>query len=79
LSPEDTFQQIINWVAPCPLANATGQPAIALPAGFDRNGLPISVQLIGRPAAEATLISLAAQIEAANPWNKNRPAFAVFS
>ncbi|WP_414752933.1 amidase [Anabaena sp. CCY 9910] len=79
LSPEDTFQQIINWVAPCPLANATGQPAIALPAGFDRNGLPISVQLIGRPAAEATLISLAAQIEAANPWNKDRPAFAVFS
>ena len=79
LSPEDTFQQIINWVAPCPLANATGQPAIALPAGFDRNGLPISVQLIGRPAAEATLISLAAQIEVANPWNKYRPAFAVFS
>lgn len=79
LSPEDTFQQIINWVAPCPPANATGQPAIALPVGFDSNGLPMSVQLIGKPAAEATLISLAAQIEATNPWNQHRPAFAIFS
>ncbi|QLE57404.1 amidase [Nostoc sp. TCL26-01] len=77
LSPEDTFQQIINWVAPCPPANATGQPAIALPVGFDHNGLPISVQLVGKPAAEATLISLAAQLEAANPWIQHRPALAI--
>ncbi len=76
LSPEETFQNIINWVAPCPAANATGQPAIALPVGFDSDGLPISVQLIGKPAAEATLISLAAQLELANPWIQHRPAFA---
>jgi amidase len=76
LSPEATFQNIINWVAPCPPANATGQPAIALPVGFDSNGLPIAVQLIGKPAAEATLISLAAQLEAANPWIQHRPALA---
>ncbi len=77
LSPEETFQNIIRWVAPCPPTNATGQPAIALPVGFDSNGLPISVQLIGKPAAEATLISLAAQIEAAKPWIQHRPAFAI--
>ncbi|MBW4560624.1 MAG: amidase [Mojavia pulchra JT2-VF2] len=76
LSPEEAFQNIINWVAPCPPANATGQPAIALPVGFDSNGLPISVQLLGKPAAEATLISLAAQLEAANPWLQHRPALA---
>ncbi|MEA5512712.1 amidase [Nodularia sp. UHCC 0506] len=75
LSPEETFQHIIHWVAPCPAANATGQPAIALPVGFDSHGLPMSVQLIGKPAAEATLISLAAQLEAANPWIQHRPAF----
>ncbi|MGH2415971.1 MAG: amidase family protein, partial [Microcystaceae cyanobacterium] len=74
LSPEETFQKIIGWVAPCPLANATGQPAIALPVGFDELGLPMSVQLVGRPAAEATLISLAAQLEAAKPWIQHRPA-----
>ncbi|NDJ20601.1 amidase [Nostoc sp. B(2019)] len=76
LSLEETFQNIIHWVAPCPPTNATGQPAIALPVDFDSNGLPISVQLIGKPAAEATLISLAAQIEAAKPWIQHRPAFA---
>jgi amidase len=42
--------------------------------GFDSNGLPLSVQLIGKPAAESTLISLAAQLEAANPWIQHRPA-----
>ncbi|MBW4433277.1 MAG: amidase [Pelatocladus maniniholoensis HA4357-MV3] len=76
LSPEETFQNIVNWIAPCPVANATGLPAIALPVGFDANGLPISVQLIGKPAAEAILISLAAQIETAKPWIEHRPAFA---
>ncbi|MEA5504182.1 amidase [Halotia wernerae UHCC 0503] len=77
LSPEETFKNIVRWVAPCPAANATGQPAIAIPVGFDNNGLPISVQLIGKPAAEATLISLAAQLEAANPWIDHRPALAI--
>ncbi|MBD2355920.1 amidase [Tolypothrix sp. FACHB-123] len=77
LSPEETFQNIINWVAPCPVANATGQPAIALPVGFDSNGVPISVQLLGKPGGEEILISLAAQLEAANPWLQHRPAMAV--
>ena len=76
LSPEETVEQIIHWIAPCPPFNAAGLPAIALPTGFDSNGLPMSVQLVGRPAAEATLISLAAQIEAAQPWSHHRPAFA---
>ncbi|MDB9379012.1 amidase family protein, partial [Nodularia sphaerocarpa] len=79
LSPAETFQKIIHWVAPCPAFNATGQPAIALPVGFDSNGLPMSVQLIGKPAAEATLISLAAQLEAANPWIQHRPTLATLT
>jgi amidase len=76
LSPEETFQKIIHWIAPCPPANATGLPAIALTVGFDDNNLPMSVQLIGKPAAEATLISLAAQLEAVLPQVSHRPAFA---
>ncbi len=76
LSPEETFQRIIHWIAPCPPANATGQPAIAIPVGFDDNGLPMSVQLIGKPAAEATLISLAAQLEAVLPEISHPPGFA---
>ncbi len=73
LNPEEIFQNIVYWVAPCPPANATGQPAIAIPTGFDNLGLPMSVQIIGKPGAESTLISLAAQLEAANPWIHHRP------
>jgi amidase len=77
LSPEETLKKVIHWIAPCPPFNASGQPAIALPTGFDSNGLPISVQLVGRPAAEATLIALTTQIEAVRPWSQHRPAFAL--
>jgi len=73
--PAQTLERIVKWIAPCPPFNATGQPAIAIPTGFDLNGVPIGVQLVGRPADEATLISLAAQLEAAHPWN-HRPSFA---
>ncbi len=53
--------------------NLTGQPAAAVPAGFTPGGLPLSVQLIGRPHDETTLISLAAEIEAERPWADRRP------
>jgi amidase len=56
-----------------PVFNLTGQPSIALPAGFGGDGLPLSVQLIGRPGAEDLLYSLAGQIEAARPWAQHRP------
>ena len=75
LSPEETLAKVINWAAPCPPFNASGQPSIAIPMGFNSaTGLPLGVQLVGRPAAEVTLISLAAQIEAAKPWTQHRPS-----
>ncbi len=56
-----------------PIWNLTGQPAVAIPAGLSEDGLPLSVQLVGRPGAEATLYSLAAQLEQAMPWAERRP------
>jgi amidase len=56
--------------------NLTGQPAISIPAGFGADGLPLSVQLVGRPGSEHTLYSLAAQIERARPWAEHRPQLA---
>jgi amidase len=56
-----------------PMWNHTGQPAAAVPAGFTASGLPRSVTLVGRPSAETTLLSLAAQIEAERPWADRRP------
>jgi amidase len=56
-----------------PPFNVTGQPAVTLPAGLGADGLPVSVQLVGRRGAEDTLYSLAAQIEAARAWADRRP------
>ncbi len=53
--------------------NVTGQPAAVVPWGLDRDGLPLAIQLVGRPYDEATLLSLSAQIEKARPWSQRRP------
>ncbi|HTQ15887.1 amidase [Mycobacterium sp.] len=56
-----------------PVWNLTGQPAAVVPWDLDAEGLPIAIQLVGRPYDEATLLSLSAQIEAARPWAHRRP------
>lgn len=53
--------------------NLTGQPAAVVPFGLDGDGLPLSIQLVGRPYDEETLLSLSAQIEKARPWAHLRP------
>ena len=73
LSPEDRLQQIINWILPCPAFNVTGQPVINIPVGFDANQVPLGVQLVGKPNSEATIITLATQIEQALSWSHLRP------
>lgn len=54
--------------------NLTGQPAVTVPAGLGGDGLPLSVQLVGRMGAEDVLYSLAGQLETAAPWSHLRPA-----
>lgn len=61
----------------CPLAwpwNVLGWPAMSVPAGFSRNGLPIGAQLLGHDSEEAQLISLAAQLQEAERWQDRTPA-----
>ncbi len=53
--------------------NVTGQPAISIPAGFDADGLPVGVQLVGDHGTEALLLQVAAQLEAAAPWPRLAP------
>jgi amidase len=57
-----------------PAWNVTGQPAISVPAGHTPDGLPLAVQLVGRPGDEALLLSLAAQLERATGFPARRPA-----
>ncbi len=54
--------------------NLTGNPAVSLPCGFDRDGMPLAIQLVGRPGADAELLQVAAAFERARPWTDYRPA-----
>ena len=53
--------------------NLAGWPAMVVPAGRHPSGMPLSVQLVARPGGEATLLSVAAQLEALNPWPRTAP------
>jgi amidase len=68
-----TLNAVAGWVPYNGVWNVTGQPAASVPAGFGEDGLPRAVQLVGRPNDEATLLSLAGQIEAERPWAQVRP------
>jgi amidase len=60
-----------------PVFNATGQPGISLPLYEGEDGLPLGVQIVGRPAGEATLLALSSQLEEACPWAQRRAPLAL--
>jgi aspartyl-tRNA(Asn)/glutamyl-tRNA(Gln) amidotransferase subunit A len=53
--------------------NATGQPVLAVPAGFDAAGLPIGIQFAGRPGEDATLFRIGRAYETAAGWTTRWP------
>ncbi|HTZ43116.1 MAG TPA: amidase family protein [Jatrophihabitans sp.] len=55
--------------------NLAGWPAMAVPAGVHPSGLPLSVQLVGPPGGEATLLAVARHLERLNPWPRVAPAY----
>ena len=57
----------------CPPFNITGQPAVSLLSGFDRNGLPLAFQIAGRLHEDALVMRAAAAYERATEWHKRRP------
>ncbi len=71
-----TYLWETGWVPFNVLWNSSGQPSMSVPAGFGEDGLPLAAQIVGRPHAEATLLSLGAQIEGARPWADRRPPMA---
>jgi len=62
-SPERTFAMQVEYAPYSSFVNVAGLPAVTLPVTRDATDHPVSVQLVGRPGGEATLLSLAAQLE----------------
>jgi len=54
-------------------SNLYGNPAVSLPSGFNRLGLPMAIQLSGRPFDEATVLTAAHQFQLATDWHRRRP------
>lgn len=74
VDPDEAYDRAASFVGFTPIANITGQPAVSMPVGWSASGLPIGVSALGRPADEATLLRLAAQVEAATGWTSRRAA-----
>lgn len=55
------------------LWNVVGNPAASVPAGCTEGGLPLAVQVVGRPDDEATVLGVSAQLERERPWADRRP------
>jgi amidase len=73
-SRRDSYvEEALAWLPFTFPFNATGQPAISIPNGLSRAGLPIGLQIVGRPYDEAGVIALAAAFEEAQPWRDRHP------
>lgn len=71
---DELLERLLGYAAFTPLANATGAPAIALPASATDKGVPVAVHLFGAHGDERTLLELAYEIEAARPWRRIQDA-----
>ena len=67
---EDVISAYVRTTAP---GNLTGLPALSVPCGFDSSGLPIGLQIIGRPLAETEICGIGQTYHAAAGWNLNPP------
>ena len=71
---EHNFAQQVQYTPFTSMLNVSGLPAITLPVWQTSEGLPMGVQLIGRPGGEAVLLSLGAQLQRRIRWQERRPA-----
>jgi len=69
----DPLKMYLNDIFTIPV-NLAGLPGMSLPCGFTSNGLPIGLQLIGKPWDEATLFQVASAYESATEWHTKKPS-----
>jgi amidase len=70
---ELNFAQQVQYTPFTSFANVTGLPAITLPIYQTDGGIPMGVQLVGKPGGEATLLSIGAQLERRIGWQWRHP------
>nr|XP_009772893.1 PREDICTED: fatty acid amide hydrolase-like [Nicotiana sylvestris]XP_016436275.1 PREDICTED: fatty acid amide hydrolase-like [Nicotiana tabacum] len=70
---ETNLQVVASLMQFAITANILGLPAISVPIGYDKQGLPIGLQLIGRPWCEATILRLASVIEEFSAEYRKKP------
>jgi aspartyl-tRNA(Asn)/glutamyl-tRNA(Gln) amidotransferase subunit A len=63
-TPLATFTRAVNYVGGC---------GLSLPAGFSDSGLPVAIQLVGAPFADATLVRIGRAFQSATEWHRHRP------
>jgi aspartyl-tRNA(Asn)/glutamyl-tRNA(Gln) amidotransferase subunit A len=72
--PNGTVEPVINaYVRTCCPFNLSGQPALSVPCGFTSNGLPVGLQIVGRPFDEAIVLRIGHAYEAATDWHRRTP------
>ncbi|MEY7847633.1 amidase [Natrarchaeobius sp. A-rgal3] len=69
----ESVDPLIGWCLTYPL-NFTGHPAASIPAGFDEDGLPVGMQLVGDRFDDETVITASAVFERLRPWGDTYPA-----
>ena len=69
------YRSVSFWQKPSPLTawNVTSQPVLSLPNGFGRAGLPLGMQIVGRPFGERTILRIGHAYERATDWHTRRP------
>jgi amidase len=70
---EENFAQQCRFTPYTSFVNATGLPAIVLPVSAAEDGIPLGVQLVGRPGGEHVLLALGAQLERRLHWERRHP------
>ncbi len=68
-----TMGRYIEWMRSCSRITMFGLPALSLPAGFTADGLPVGLQVIGRPLGDTDLLRAARAMESARPQHQHRP------
>jgi amidase len=70
---DELIEKVYRYVAFTPLGNFAGLPGMSVPIHWTRENLPVGSHFLGRFGDEETLLSLAGQIERAQPWADRRP------